>query len=928
MGIFLLGRPSALISGFNGGITQVGVGPVGYQNSYEYLNLAKTFQGFYTHISGGSSVPPTELNQDGYPTSIVSGGVYGVGYIPTQVERSGDYKVTWDGSGTIYCPSGSITSGNTSTSGFTFTPNTNKVTLGISAGTNISNLKIFHVDDEDDILAGSKFGKKFIERLTALKPGRIRFMDWQSGNVGCLMQWKYRKLSSHICPAGFDHRPDLYAGQTTDDGAGNFSISFNDPYYGTAAPVHGQTFMLKYSAGYPSGTTPTLTINGHGPFQIRNRNGGVIGGETSRPGLGFIHTLVYDANFDAFLGFGTNTSNAYIDNGLPYEDMIDLCNLIGAHPHFVCPTPTAADGPTDVFTELATLCKTRGESWMKPAFETCNEIFTTSFNATQYSREINDRRNLAGTTWTNTAMTWTGTGTSGVATMTFTGSAPPVGTLVNVGTHTGTTGYGNQLAYVTEVNVGGDPLVVKLNRAPSTSSGNPWTGTATITAVTGAGPSNDWVGRTASMLGQAVSAVYADDRSKYDMLVGVQTGLGTSAAAAENSYQRIDATAYVLQGGSAAYNWVTSGTCAQYISTGNYNDISEMIAAYRWYTTGDSAVIADYLDHLNDLSGSSADGFPLPVIKKATESWKTFFSLRGVNKLCGYEGGYSNNLALTSLAVPAVTSAVTALSNASQAVVTMPTTSFFGAAARTGTAIDNNCAGLMLSLTGVVGPTALNCTTGTCTFTNGSATITRSNTFIAGQLANFTTNGILPTGTGFAKNTPLYIVNPTSTTFEVSTTKGGASIVFNTTGQIGAHTVQSGWAVVSVSGNNVTIDVDTSNTTTYPAYVSGGTMTYVNSRVMINKIRADAKQVVSTPTYPTSGLKGYTKQVCTEFLANTGGGFTCEYPSQFLLCASVSKPDLTGDYGDSQIWGALNDSVYTSLPCPMYQGNLEINAGI
>lgn len=934
---------AANVSIFNGGLTQVGLGAPGYEEEFNYINHLKLFQGITNAITGGQVILPSDLTQDGYPTAsfdyVAKGGIYGVGYIPTQTERPGLYKVTWDGTGVIYCPNttGAIGgSGSKSVSGFTFTPSSNRISIGIQAGTDVRNLQLFHVDDEPDLLSGKKFQSRFMGLLKALRPRRIRFMDWQSANFGALAQWKYRATSSHICPAGFDPRPDLYAGSTTNSGDA-FSITFNDPYYGAANPVHGQTFLLRWSATAAS-NSPTLAYNSFPAKPILRPDGGAqfTGGNTGRPGANFVAPVIYDANFDAWLCYGTASASAFLDNGMPYEDMIDMCKEVGCHPHWVISTPVAADGPTDFVTGLATLAKTKGPTWFKPAFECgTNECFTSGFNGTQYAMNIQKKRYGFGITFTNTIVEYTGNGASGSSTLTFSDNAPPLGANVVLGTYNATTGdrflfgFNGNSAYVQAANVGGNPLKVTINGAPNAGSGaSPWTGSTTVSVATA--DYSNWYGRVVSLNGQAVSAVYSGDTTKYDVLCGVQTGAGITNA--EGSAPRLDSTSYVLTGGSPAYNWVTEGTWAQYWNTGNYAWASELIAAWA-YWNGDSSQAPAYLDRAGDSTGASSDGFTRPQLQTANGNWKTFFSKapRNIKKGSGYEGGYSNNFSLRAPSPQDVTSTVAGISNAAQAVISCSNSSF-GGISRTGIGIDNSCVGMMVSVSsiGAGGPVNMNCVTGTATFTNGSATIARANNFVAGQMVNFTTSGVLPAGTGFAVNTPLYVVNPTSSTFQVSTTKGGSAIVFNTAGQSGTHTVQSGFRVVAADAlaNTITVDYDTSNTTNYPPYVSGGSLMYVNGRVMVNKLRADAKQVTSSPAMPGTGMKGWTKAIINDFLGLTDANFTAHAPSQYLFCAPTIRPDRTGDVGEGQVWGALNDGVWTANPCPMYVGNQEINLGI
>lgn len=73
-------------------------------------------------------------------------------------------------------------------------------------------------------------------------------------------------------------------------------------------------------------------------------------------------------------------------------------------------------------------------------------------------------------------------------------------------------------------------------------------------------------------------------------------------------------------------------------------------------------------------------------------------------------------------------------------------------------------------------------TAGTVTFTNGSAVITFTNTFVAGQGVQFKTTGTLPTN--FAINTTYYVIATglSGSQFEVSATLGGSAITAGSAG--------------------------------------------------------------------------------------------------------------------------------------------------
>lgn len=80
---------------------------------------------------------------------------------------------------------------------------------------------------------------------------------------------------------------------------------------------------------------------------------------------------------------------------------------------------------------------------------------------------------------------------------------------------------------------------------------------------------------------------------------------------------------------------------------------------------------------------------------------------------------------------------------------------------------------------------------GTPTFTNGSASITLANSFVANQPIFFTTSGSLPTN--FAINTIYYVIATglSGAAFQVSATVGGSAITAGSAGS-GTHTSNSG----------------------------------------------------------------------------------------------------------------------------------------
>ena len=156
----------------------------------------------------------------------------------------------------------------------------------------------------------------------------------------------------------------------------------------------------------------------------------------------------------------------------------------------------------------------------------------------------------------------------------------------------------------------------------------------------------NWMGKTMSLLGQAVSDVYDDDRTKYQVICGVQTaGSGDVPGV---STPRLTSAKYVSEnGGLPAKDWITHVAIANYFSPRGYNTALESAAAtlYVAASTDEKAQIANqWADNTFRPIGSPID--PL-VGGLASVNWYTVFprwvtwaTTHGL-KVCCYEGGFS-----------------------------------------------------------------------------------------------------------------------------------------------------------------------------------------------------------------------------------------------------------------------------------------------
>jgi len=226
----------------------------------------------YTNNQG---IPkPSELNSDGYPTTISNGGVKSiVGIFPASV-RSQNYVIKWDGNGTIGLgvttagmsvtpTSGSLTStrGSGRVTFSTTEPSGIVVAITAVGSPIISNIRLCHVEDEALLEAGQIFGTRFLTILRAGKPGVLRFLDWANANTTNVTEWSTRKTETYFSYYVSEYRSSLDAGLTKSSGL-RYSATF-----GSGVPVDKQTLHLQFNntgVAISSGSNSVCTWQNHG----------------------------------------------------------------------------------------------------------------------------------------------------------------------------------------------------------------------------------------------------------------------------------------------------------------------------------------------------------------------------------------------------------------------------------------------------------------------------------------------------------------------------------------------------------------------------------------------------------------------------------------------------------------------------------------
>lgn len=148
---------------------------------------------------------------------------------------------------------------------------------------------------------------------------------------------------------------------------------------------------------------------------------------------------------------------------------------------------------------------------------------------------------------------------------------------------------------------------------------------------------HNWIGKVLSTMGQDISAVYGDDRTKYQVICGVQ---GATGASASSSNPRLASTNYIapdapLDGsnsnnGSAASNWATHVALACYWGTAvSAGDETTMATEYATASVARKAeLVNEYVENNNLASWATLFG--------QWKTWANGFS----QELTMYEGGW------------------------------------------------------------------------------------------------------------------------------------------------------------------------------------------------------------------------------------------------------------------------------------------------
>ena len=590
----------------------------------------------------------------------------------------------------------------------------------------------------------------------------------------------------------------------------------------TITSITGGTVLLNnfYSGGITTSISvsrpPTLNLNGTGAIPFSYAYGNTLNGAAQQPTTATIATCVYDADLKIWMKYGGDGQDK--DQGIwasvPYELMIDICAKVGCHPWFNTPM-WSSDPPTGYMASLAALVKSTGPSWMIPRFEGSNEQ-------------------------------WNG--------------AP---------------GFWNNLYSTNKRFFHWDWNIAQGSPAP-----------------------DPWYAMQIAVLGQDIASVYGPlDPTKAQVIIGMHTTDGTGG-----HNERFLGTIWIANGptfagysSTAAYLNATHLCGTDYATPFDDGAQQQVTEAWNWAAavtasdvTTQNSILDTFLNSLSTTgSGGTHTGTTPENVSYATSLAGNIYGL----KLCWYEGGFNtafsgfypdHNLvyyqATSSPSNDANAGIITA-SNASQCVLTLGNDS-------NGTAF-TAIAGMAISISGMgstLGTFLNNVTispTSAAWPTSGNSTITfTSHGLVDQKPIEFIQpgGGVVLLQSPFALRTIYWVNVIDANTFTLSATKGGSAIVATSTvAASGTAKGFAGYNVVSVTGNLVTIDIDTTSagSGTYGSALAS----YLGSGLQIDGLRNAANyRSTLTDLMWSSGGSGLINQLMA--IGN------CEFPSKFTFASS------------------------------------------
>lgn len=649
----------------NGGRSQTNLNFMQIGGEYPFINLLKTAQR-WTYSDNSGSPLPTELDANGYlsDASVVTnhGGIYTRFFLPTQDARSGNYVIKWDGNGAIYlgqshtAASGFSDADKTSTAGsgrYKFLPGTDVCDFGISGvgSPHIDNVRVCHEDDEALMDAGEVFGVKLKERLAEANFGVIRFLNLQAGNTTNATTYASLKPESYVFYEGSETRAGLYAGEA----------SLSGLKYTVSAPSK-QTDGTNWAGLQDKATVHVTFETGYLPRVVTFTNGSANIGSIAH-GLVVNDKLWLNLDPNDASSFPTNfnTTTLYYVVSVPNADTLTISATQGGA---AIVAGSAASGTLYLSPVMYINVGGTGDIEIKSSY---------SLPLSKGGNSYPVAGRIGTLVYDATLNAWIKHG-GDVALLDqgILNGAPPTlcfRLCAELGAHPWFVSPPYAMDPITDLM----PSVAAYCRdnAPSwmvprfeppnelwnTAGGFFQTTYATEKALAyGWTNYNDWYGKIASVLGQAIAAVYGVSKAnvktqkQYQMLLGVRTGAGHNNGVSEAD-ERAESTAYINQVPAAqsgyvkesACSWVSHMTCATYWNS-SYESTSTEDDLITAYGLASSQQQKDELGKvLSDACNITGVFSSIPALAVIHANWKAWCLARTdpIPAMCAYEGCWS-----------------------------------------------------------------------------------------------------------------------------------------------------------------------------------------------------------------------------------------------------------------------------------------------
>lgn len=367
------------------------------------INYFKTGQQVF-YCDNTLPLDPTTITSDGYPISpAVHGGICTKFHFPDQATLPGNYAFIWTGTGSVTLGITVTTiSGTSGSSPWVVTPGDPTATLTGNAGvtstsaapSDVKNLAYIYVGacttlslgnncgDYDDYVAGKLFRAQFKNILTKSKVKTLRFLNWMGSegsgaNVTNMALWEHRKPLTFMTWGG-EPRPSLYGGLTTTSGDDvSLTCRSGSECFGVG-PSDKMLIIVQFDSTTTDANT-TFNLNGTGAVPMIERQSGPICANR-------IGAINYDADLNEWIRIGADCNGqfgpGYIQNGVPVEAMVSLCNEVQADCWFTLP-PYSLDPVSDFVTGL--IQYTHDNLNTVAILEPANEQWNSGFIVFQYS---------------------------------------------------------------------------------------------------------------------------------------------------------------------------------------------------------------------------------------------------------------------------------------------------------------------------------------------------------------------------------------------------------------------------------------------------------------------------------------------------------------------------------------------------------------